>query len=126
MAVGSTVQLSNLAGDWRAFSARWNSSTSTTAVVELRLETTADYGNDPAFDDFQFTVFEPRLTIRVATVEICWPSVAGVIYQVEYESALTGHLWAPLANAVQGTGTNNCLTDSVTTPGRFYRVREVP
>jgi hypothetical protein len=95
-------------------------------VVELRLETSADYGNDPALDDFQFTVFQPRLTIRVATVEICWLSVAGAKYQVEYESELTGHLWMPVGTVVQGSGTNNCLVDAVTTPGRFYRVREVP
>jgi hypothetical protein len=124
--VGPAFQLSNQDGQWQGFSVRWSSRTSETALIEVRLETAEGFGNDPAFDDFQFTVFQPRATIRVATVELCWPSVAGAMYQVEYESELTGHFWTPFGAAVEGTGTTNCVVDVVTTPPRYYRIREVP
>jgi hypothetical protein len=125
-AVGPAFQLSNLDGQWQGFSVRWRSRASETALIELRLETAEGDGNDAAFDDFQFAMFQPQATIRVATVEICWPSAEGAMYQVEYESELTGHLWVPLGAAVEGTGTTNCVEDAVTTPRRFYRIREVP
>jgi hypothetical protein len=125
-AVGPAFQLSNQDGQWQDFSVRWSSRASEIALIELRLETSEGFGNDPAFDDFQFSLFQPRTTIRVATVEICWPSVSGAMYQVEYESELTGHLWTPFGTTVEGTGTTNCVVDTVTTPRRFYRVREVP
>ena len=125
-AVGQAFQLSSQDGLWQGFSARWTSRTSETALIELRLETAEGGGNDPAFDDFQFAVSPPRPTIRVATVEICWPSVADAMYQVDYQSEATGHIWTPLGSAVVGTGTTNCVVDAVTAPRRFYRVRDVP
>lgn len=124
--VGPAFQLSNQDGHWQGFSVRWSSRASDTALIELRLETAEGFGNDPAFDDFQFSALQPRATIRLATLEICWPSVAGTMYQVDYESELTGHLWTPFGAAVEGTGMTNCVVDEVTTPRRFYRVREVP
>jgi hypothetical protein len=125
-AIGQAFQLPSQAGLWQSFSVRWSSRTSETALIELRLETGDGFGNDPAFDDFQFTVFQPRTMIRVATVEICWPSEAGAKYQVEYESELTGHFWTPFGPVVDGSGTTNCVVDTVTIPRRFYRIREVP
>jgi len=125
-AIGPAFQLSNQDGQWQGFSVRWSSRESETALIELRLETTDWLGNDPAFDDLQFSVASPRATIRLANVEICWPSVADVMYQVEYESEVTGHLWMPLGTQVAGTGATNCVVDAFTTPRRFYRVREVP
>jgi len=124
--IGPAFQLSSQDGQWQGFSVRWSSGESETAVIELRLETTEWLGNDPAFDDLQFGVASPpRTTIRLANVEICWPSVAGVIYQVEYESEVTGHFWMPLGDQVAGTGATNYVVDAFTTPRRFYRVREV-
>ncbi|MCI0744049.1 MAG: hypothetical protein L0Y58_01470 [Verrucomicrobia subdivision 3 bacterium] len=125
-AVGSAFQLSSQSAQWQSFSTRWSSRTSVVAVIELRLETAEGFGNDPAFDDLQFTIFLPRTTIRVASVEICWPSVSGAMYQVEYESEVTGHIWTALGAVVEGTGTTNCVIDAVTMPRRLYRVRDVP
>jgi hypothetical protein len=124
-AAGPPFQLSNEDGQWQSFSVRWRSKESDTALIELRLETAAGFGNDPAFDDFQFTVHTPKPVIRVATVEICWPSVIGAIYQVEYESELTGHLWTPFGGVVEGVDTTNCVVDNVGTPKRFYRVQQI-
>jgi hypothetical protein len=123
--VGPAFQLSNQDGQWQGFSIRWRSKTSESALIELRLETAEGFGNDPAFDDFQFTVFQPRAVIHVATVEICWPSVPGTMYQVDYQSEATRHLWMPFGPPVEGTETTNCVIDNVTMPARFYRIREV-
>ena len=60
--VGPAFQLSNLDGQWQSFGVPWNSTASDSALIELRLETTDFLGNDPAFDDFQFSaVPEPGM-----------------------------------------------------------------
>ena len=58
--LGPFIQLSGIDGQWQEFSFLWDSAASATARIELRLDTVAWYGNDPAFDDFRFsTVPEP-------------------------------------------------------------------
>ena len=48
----------------------------------------------------------PPADIRCSQVEISWPSVSGLFYRVEYESAATTNLWrtVPGANAIRGSG----------------------
>jgi len=59
---GSAFQLSNVDGQWQSFSFPWTSTATGSAMIELWLETTDFLGNDPAFDDFQFTVVpEPNM-----------------------------------------------------------------
>ena len=72
--VGPSFQLQNSPWQWQNFSAHWNSQTSTSALTELRLETTDLSGNDVAFDDFTFTFSIPKPAIQVSEVEICWAS----------------------------------------------------
>ena len=60
-AVGPAFQLSNLDGQWQGFSVPWSSIASGSALIELRLETAALIGNDPAFDDLALVaVPEPK------------------------------------------------------------------
>ncbi len=66
----------------------------------------------------------PILSIRCSQVEICWNSSTNATYQVQYSSDLTTNMWTPLVQCAAGTGTNNCIYDSVLVgqPQRFYRV----
>jgi hypothetical protein len=66
----------------------------------------------------------PLITMRASQVELCWNSKSNLTYQVQHRSTLTTNLWAALGNCVQGSGSVNCLTDSIVLgqPQRFYRV----
>ncbi len=63
-------------------------------------------------------------TIRVSQVDVCWNSVSGLTYQVEYRSDLTANLWTSLGGCVLGDGSVKCLNYPVVVgePQRFYRV----
>jgi hypothetical protein len=69
-----------------------------------------------------------RVSIRVPTVDICWPGDPTRVYQVQYSSALTASpdpLWVNLGLPVPGNGTN-CVTDTVReAERRYYRVIRV-
>ena len=68
-----------------------------------------------------------RVEIRVAYVAIRWNSGANSQYQIQYSTALAPATWLGLGNPVQGTGTNNVVTDFVLDiPQRFYRVVALP
>lgn len=78
-----------------------------------------------------FCLGVPELAIKTMTpsqVDICWGSRSNRAYQVQFRSALTSTSWTNLGSPVQGTGTNNCVTDSITPSRsqRFYRVQEMP
>lgn len=67
------------------------------------------------------------VTIRVASVQICWLAAANVTYQAQWASSVSPTNWVNLGDPVLGTGANACLTDS-TLDGirKFYRVMVVP
>ena len=67
-------------------------------------------------------------TIRVASVEICWPSISNALYQVQYRTAVDRDAWFNLQSSVPGNGGTRCVVDSVgpAQPRRFYRVIPVP
>lgn len=69
----------------------------------------------------------PRATARVSQVEVAWPSVKGLHYQVEYRVDLPGSNWVGLGGLVTGDGTTMRITDPVASDDkrRFYRVRAV-
>lgn len=56
-------------------------------------------------------------------VEIKWPTVATIPYQVQYKPDLvTSGSWSNLGSAVTGDGTTNSYYDSTTSDERFYQV----
>jgi len=67
----------------------------------------------------------PRPSIRVSQVEICWPSVSNLFYQVEFRSLLTSNQWMAFGSPIVGNGSTNCFVEQVSTPQKFYRVRAV-
>lgn len=73
--LGPAVQLSGANGVWSEFSFLWESANATSALIELRLTTTAYVGNDPAFDDFQFAAAIPEPT-ALALLGIALPGLA--------------------------------------------------
>ena len=65
------------------------------------------------------------LQVRVSQVELCWETVAGIWYQLQYKSDLTTNLWVPLfPEFLRGTGSAFCTNDSVLLgqPQKFYRL----
>ena len=83
--------------------------------------------NDGAFTVDVARGGPPYLTIEVADVCVCWPSLTNITYQVEYRSDVAGSAWLPLGSPLVGTGITNCITDSVRgQPRRFYRLVEMP
>ena len=65
----------------------------------------------------------PPLTIRVAEVELCWPTASGHEYQLQYRSGVSGGAWVALHSTnVMGTGSVMCFSDRVIQPPRFYRL----
>lgn len=67
----------------------------------------------------------PTVSANVASMDVCWDSLTNRQYQVQYRSALTTNQWANLGNPVAGSGSTNCITDTVRgEPQRFYRVVE--
>lgn len=67
-------------------------------------------------------------TIRVSCVEICWPSVSNLTYQVQYRSSIDSNAWVNLQSRVLGNGGIRCVVDNIAPdqPRRFYRVIPVP
>ncbi|HOB98030.1 MAG TPA: beta-propeller fold lactonase family protein [Verrucomicrobiota bacterium] len=68
----------------------------------------------------------PTLSVRVASVQLCWNTIGNAKYQVEYKSEVAGDVWHSLGDPVAGDGTTTCITASaLETPKRLYRVRLV-
>ena len=69
-----------------------------------------------------------QTAIRVSEVEVCWESVGGKQYQVQYRPNAAAETWRDWGAPMDGTGTTMCITDAVLAgePRRFYRVITVP
>ncbi len=65
----------------------------------------------------------PRLAIAAAgaNVKISWPSYAQD-YQLEQSPALTPASWTNVLAAPSDDGTNNVVTNAISSPARFYRL----
>jgi hypothetical protein len=67
-------------------------------------------------------VFQAR-TLTNGTLSLTWSTVAGGVYQLQYNSGLGSGNWNNLGSAVTAAGATLSATDSVTNgPQRFYRV----
>jgi formylglycine-generating enzyme required for sulfatase activity len=55
-------------------------------------------------------------------VRICWDSVSGLIYQIQYRSQPTATRWLDLGPPVTATGPRTCVTEAVGQLHRFFRV----
>lgn len=112
---------------WQGYGAVWNAGTTNTALLELRLQSTAGGGNNLAVDDIAFIPYTsaplPAATVESA-VQIAWPSDPGIPYQVQWRSALeTNITWLPLGGLVTGDGAVQYFCDPLgTNQGRFYRI----
>jgi hypothetical protein len=66
-------------------------------------------------------------TLTNGTLSLTWGTVAGGMYQLQYNSDLSSTNWSNLGGAVTAAGTALSATDSVTNgPRRFYRVVLLP
>jgi len=69
----------------------------------------------------------PKASARVSQMEICWPSVAGHLYQVQYRTTLEAGEWNNLGIPSRADAANQCVQDDSLDPSRrFYRVIELP
>ena len=68
----------------------------------------------------------PPLTIHLSYIDVCWSSRTDKTYQVQYRSGLTTNIWTDLGAPIPGNGFTNCITDSLASPQRVYRVKVLP
>lgn len=65
---------------------------------------------------------QPNLNIHTA-VELEWPSVSGLVYQVQWNTNLSTNVWHDLGDTIIGDGTTNHVFDSTKhAPKKFYRI----
>jgi hypothetical protein len=129
---GNVVTLPAATGLWQNYSVIWSSGGVSSALLEIRMLTTENEGNDFALDDLSFRAVTvtgtlPRLSIRPvagqAAVELSWPSMLGQLYQVQWTSGLETNQWFSLGSPVAGNGTTNAIDDPLAdNRKRFYRV----
>jgi len=68
----------------------------------------------------------PELHAHTA-IELCWPSEAGRLYQVQWTPSLNPPEWVDFGTGIPGSGANLSIFDSTRThPQGFYRVRILP
>ena len=77
---------------------------------------------------FGVVELDPRVSIRVSEVELCWPTVTNVLYQPQYRTSVAINTWTNLGSPLPGTGSTVCLRDAVEagSPQKFYRVTTSP
>jgi hypothetical protein len=69
---------------------------------------------------------QPTVSIYPA-VQINWPALSNVTYQVQWSSDLSSTNWQDLGAPVTGSGTNATVFDSMLNSSqRFYRVETLP
>lgn len=145
---GGSVQTPHQAGIWQNFTALWNSESSKSAVIEVRLQTTSAIGNDIALDDLSFnpltasefasfttrTINEPTSPKTITTnqaptvsiyraVEIEWQSVSNRLYQLQWSSSLPSETWFNLGPPTLASSTNSSAFDRVLLEEKkFYRI----
>ena len=126
---GGAVQLQAKNGQWQSFTALWDSQSSTQAVIQIRLATTASAGNDIALDDFSFATLATNqfaLVTIYRSVEVQWQSVSNRLYQVQWTPTLPSDTWFNLGSPILATETNTSAWDRVLTwENHFYRVLSV-
>jgi len=95
-------------------------------AVEFHNNGASDDGFD--LDDFTIAtpqqILQPRLSIRVSQVELCWDTTSNKVYQLQFSSSLTSNAWLPLGGTVTGNGLRYCTNDAVLPdqPQRFYQL----
>jgi hypothetical protein len=129
---GDVVDLPSTTGLWQNYSAIWNSEASVSAVLEIRMLTTAAEGNDFVLDDLSFrsvTVAAPPPCLAIdgafaeGAVKLSWLSVTNQLYQVQWTSDLGTNQWFSLGAPLPGTGTTILVTNAMENNAqRFYRV----
>jgi hypothetical protein len=132
------------------FIAQWNGSTLTNivnagvfdwtnmryVVVAAGASTVLQFGfrNDPsdfALDDVSVVPITPPSlqTIRESggTVNLAWTTMAGLAYQIQYQTNLTSANWLNLGGLTNATSGTMSVSDAIGPgSGRFYRVALVP
>jgi hypothetical protein len=129
---GSAVTLPSETGRWQNYSVVWSSSSSVSALLEIRMLNADGYGNDFVLDDLSFRPVtsdtpSPQLAIQRAAGEpavvLSWPSVANQLYQLQWAPTLATNQWFSLGAPVTGTGNPILRTNAMAgNPERFYRV----
>jgi hypothetical protein len=128
---GSVVDLPTVTGLWQNYSVIWSAGSSVSALLEIRMLTTAAEGNDFVLDDLSFrrvsVAIPPALSIERAStapaVVLSWPSVTNQVYQLQWSPALETNQWFSLGAPVAGTGNSMLVTNAVADNlQRFYRL----
>jgi hypothetical protein len=66
--------------------------------------------------------FSQRINISVSQVRLCWDTITGKIYQLQYATALQPDNWQDLGEPIDGTDGPYCITEDVVGEQRYYRL----
>jgi hypothetical protein len=78
---------------------------------------------------YRGSTFAQNLAIQTAapqSIQVRWAGNSNAVYQVEYQTNLTGTAWSPLQSPILGSVTNSIIDSILGQPARFYRVRVLP
>ncbi|MGV3774372.1 MAG: hypothetical protein ACO1QB_15840 [Verrucomicrobiales bacterium] len=126
--VGQTERLSRVVDgkEWDVINLPLTEYAGTTQ--KLRIEHWAGGERNDAFEtaywaDILITQI-PQISIRTTSVEICWDSIPGGEYQLEWKETVGTQAWTPLGEKVVGNGDRICRDVAVPrgTPSRIYRL----
>lgn len=98
------------------------------AIDEARREAWLSNNSGIVFHLGNFPVeYCPTFSIRALStsrIELCWPSIQDVIYQIEFRSDLHSGEWEPLSNPITGDGEVLKFQEDAATgqPHRYYRL----
>ncbi len=89
--------------------------------------------NDPAYfglDDISVThiptVAFKTTTQTTGTFNLTWATATGLVYQVQYKTNLLQPSWLNLTKAITATNSTLTVSDSSSSPQRFYRLIVAP
>jgi len=104
--------------------------TATGPISTLQFRTTNGGVNvELCMDAVSVERMTPRLSIEIletSHARVCWESLPGWSYQLQYCSALTTNVWTDLGNPKAGLGAMDCAVQLVSGPQRFYRIVRLP
>ena len=102
--------------------------TSAKSTLTFRDTSLVTVSVDLLLDDVSVEPVNTVLSIRRFPLELCWDTLTGITYQLQYCSDLTTNVWTDLGAPLPGDDATHCVNDTIV-PGqsrKFYRIVELP
>ncbi len=111
-----SVPLLGTCGLWQNFTAIWNAGTSTSALLEVNLESSELIGNDITLDDLAFCALTTNACIHAdicTAIEVHWNTVSGKTYQVQWSTDLVANVWFDFGHSISSSNIEASSSDAL-------------